>query len=453
MNRIKSVMSEFPLVSVVTITFNLIKNNREKFIRQAIESVHNQTYQNIEHVIIDGASDDGTLEIFKDYPWLKVYSEPDKGIYDAMNKGVKKSLGKYIVFLNSDDFWHNPRGIEESINLLEANSADFSYAPCSYLDENDKFLGFLYPSIEAFFLRMPFCHQTMLTKKELVSFDTRYKSSADYDFVLRLILNGAKGVYVPLNFTSYRWIGVSSGKDNQYGNEACKLGEEECRDSLMRHYLEKFDIPQEITDKMWHSYKVKLPILEKICQNVDADLYKQIHSKLCLQKANKFRVHIHPAVRKISILFNARDLQFSDAERIFNEFSKMDEYSLYLYVENDIKIPEQYKNIPVFKGNLYYIDAFCSPCSNIPRIFRRCSMPCIKNFLPVDFQFDSDRNIVLNGNYDIFCAGIKILNAKNNNGVTRYYLFDFIYLWKTVSIDACENHYLFGFIKVFSLKN
>ncbi len=91
------------LVTVVTITYNLIKSGREKYVRQCIECVHNQTYQNIEHIIIDGASSDGTLEIFKDYPWLKVFSEPDKGIYDAMNKGVAKASGKYIVFLNSDD--------------------------------------------------------------------------------------------------------------------------------------------------------------------------------------------------------------------------------------------------------------------------------------------------------------------------------------------------------------
>lgn len=74
---------EKPLVTVVTITYNLINAGREKFIRQCIDCVRVQTYKNVEHIIIDGASTDGTLEIFKDYPWLKVFSEPDKGIYGS----------------------------------------------------------------------------------------------------------------------------------------------------------------------------------------------------------------------------------------------------------------------------------------------------------------------------------------------------------------------------------
>lgn len=446
-------MSNFPVVTVVTITYNLIKNNREKYIRQAINSVHNQSYKNIEHIIIDGASNDGTSEIFNDYPWLKVYSEPDNGIYDAMNKGVKKASGKYIVFLNSDDFWHDHSGIEESVKYLEQNNADFSYAPCSYLDEDDKFAGYLYPSIESFFLRMPFCHQTMLTKTELVNFDTRYKSSADYDFVLRLILNGAKGVYVPLNFTSYRWIGFSSGHNNDFGNEACKLGEEECRDSLTRHYLKLYSLEPNITEKMWYSYKVKSSFIEKLFKNINADLAKQIQDKFLIMKKKKFRVHIHPAVRKIQVLFNARDLNFSSGEKVITEFLKKDEYSVFLYKEPDVRIPEKYKAIPIFKGNLFYIDAFCSPVSTVPRKIKKSGILNLNNFEDILYQYNPDRNIVINGHQDIFYAGFKLFNAKNNNGITSYYLLDLFNLWKIVSENNYEKHYLFGFIKLFSLKN
>ena len=92
-----------PLVTVVTITYNLIKAGREKFVRQCIESVKNQTYPNVEHIIIDGASSDGTLEIFKDYPWLQVYSEPDSGIYDAMNKLNDTLEGQTQQFLEKLD--------------------------------------------------------------------------------------------------------------------------------------------------------------------------------------------------------------------------------------------------------------------------------------------------------------------------------------------------------------
>ena len=188
-------------VTVVTITYNLLKAGREKTFRQCVESVHNQTYQNIEHIIIDGASNDGTLDMIKEYEekgWIKCYSEPDKGIYDAMNKGIDKATGEYIAFLNSDDFWHDQRGVEESVKALVEKNADFSYAVCNYLGENDIPLGKQSPVMGSFYVKMPASHQTMFTKRskmlDLGKFDLQYKSAGDYDFVLRLILSGAKGV-------------------------------------------------------------------------------------------------------------------------------------------------------------------------------------------------------------------------------------------------------------------
>ena len=75
--------NNLPKITVITATFNLIKDKREKFFRQCVESVHNQTYANIEHLVMDGASKDGTLDLIKEYEdkgWLKCYSEPDKGM-------------------------------------------------------------------------------------------------------------------------------------------------------------------------------------------------------------------------------------------------------------------------------------------------------------------------------------------------------------------------------------
>ena len=88
-----------PLVTIVTITRNLVKEKREAFAKACIESVHFQSYPYIEHIIIDGASEDGTLEFLQSYVdkgYLTVYSEPDQGIYDAMNKGLARAKGKYI---------------------------------------------------------------------------------------------------------------------------------------------------------------------------------------------------------------------------------------------------------------------------------------------------------------------------------------------------------------------
>ena len=89
-----------PLVTVITITFNIKKAGREKFFRQCIESVHKQHYKNIEHIIIDGASKDGTASILDEYfkkGWIRYIRESDEGVYDAMNKGIAMAKGKYIT--------------------------------------------------------------------------------------------------------------------------------------------------------------------------------------------------------------------------------------------------------------------------------------------------------------------------------------------------------------------
>lgn len=274
---------EKPLVSVVTITYNLIKNDREAFVRQAIESIAAQTYKNIEHIIIDGASTDGTLEIFKDYPWLKVYSEKDNGIYNAMNKGVAHANGKYIAFLNSDDFWNDDKAVELSVKVLEENHADFSYATARYLNDEGDFVGYLFPVMDTFFLRMPFSHQSMFTKTELVQFDETYKSSGDFDFVLRLILSGAKGVRVHSDFTSFRWTGMSSGKSNDYGNEGCKLTDEECIRSISTNYAQ-YGVTSADAEVIYFERKIPRDILEKITERLDISLAKSIKKKYLSRK-------------------------------------------------------------------------------------------------------------------------------------------------------------------------
>ncbi len=291
-------MSTLPLVTVVTITYNLIKAEREKYVRQCIECVKNQTYPNIEHIIIDGASTDGTLEIFNDYPWLKVFSEPDKGIYDAMNKGVAKASGKYIVFLNSDDFWHDNKAVEESVKSLEENDADFSYSTARYFDKNGKFIGYLFPMLETFFLRMPFSHQSMFTKTKLVHFDDTYRSAGDFDFVLKLILNGAKGVRVNLDFTSFRFIGISSGLSDL----GTKLSDEECIRSIADNYS-PYGVNKDIARDIFYKTRIRRDILERITYLIEDSLAKSIQKRYLSSASEIINVSSDiprvPSVKKI----------------------------------------------------------------------------------------------------------------------------------------------------------
>ncbi len=209
-----------PLVTIITITFNIIKNNRLKFIKQNFESVHNQTYPNIEHIIIDGASNDGTIELLNDYQnkgYIKYYSEPDKGVYFAMNKGIDKANGKYIAFMNSDDFYNNPDAILASVLELEKTNADASYGDTQGIYHvNDKKLDIWKGDINEMPFGRHFCHQSMFTKKdvlkELGGFDTSYKISSDSDIIIRLVSKGYKLIHIEKIIASYRTGGLSQQK-------------------------------------------------------------------------------------------------------------------------------------------------------------------------------------------------------------------------------------------------
>lgn len=260
---------EKPLVSIVTITYNLMKAGREQHIRQCIESVHNQTYQNIEHIVIDGASDDGTVELLKEYSdkgWIKLVSEPDEGIYFAMNKGAGIAKGEYILFLNSDDFLSGEKGIEKEVRAFEKSKADYAYAKARIIDEEGKRVtSHLHnkTDITKIFLEMPFCHQTLLVKtrifKELGMFDLSYKSAADYDFVLKLVLAKKRQMFVPYELVTYR-VGGFSNADKE-------LSLKELLETRYKNYSRFVEMSKEECDNTFYSRNIPPKLLFKLVAN------------------------------------------------------------------------------------------------------------------------------------------------------------------------------------------
>lgn len=206
-----------PLVTVITITRNIITAARKEQLVECIESVYNQTrHAVIEHLVIDGASTDGTvalLESYQDKGWIRFISEPDAGIYDAMNKGIISAKGKYITFLNSDDYYHDQTAVERSLEALESSGADFSYAPVINFDEAAGTRELLVPDIANVFVMVVPNHQTIFYRRDLLiqegMYNTTYRYVADYDFTVRMCLGGYTGVYVPDAFVTYRLGGFS----------------------------------------------------------------------------------------------------------------------------------------------------------------------------------------------------------------------------------------------------
>lgn len=205
-----------PLVTIITVTYNLIKNGRAKQIEQCIQSVHNQSYPAIEHIIIDGASTDGTLELLAKHAenyTLKIYSEPDKGVYDAMNKGLRNANGMYINFLNSDDCFNNPDGISRSIEKIIETDADYSFGDAKVIKRNGKTIYWSGNIQNLPFGTTHYCHQTMIVNTEILrkigGFNLTYKVAADSDVMIRLRAQNYKHVKVPVCFVTYRIGGLS----------------------------------------------------------------------------------------------------------------------------------------------------------------------------------------------------------------------------------------------------
>lgn len=266
------ILEKKPLVTIVTITFNLIKSGREKTFRQCLESVHAQTYENFEHVVIDGGSKDGTVELIKEYAnkgWIKYISEPDSGIYDAMNKGIEMAKGKYVGFLNSDDFYHDTRGVEVSVNALEKTNADFSYAPVINFDENNNTKKTNFPDMSKVFFSIVPNHQTMFLSREMMinegMFDTNFKCIADYDMTVRLCLKKYKSVFVETIFSTYRLGGFSL--------EATNNGA----------------VSKEAAEIYFNNYSKLLPITRVECDKLCKNIYRGNFDDVPLKLAKKLR--------------------------------------------------------------------------------------------------------------------------------------------------------------------
>jgi len=202
-----------PLISIITVVFN-----GDKYIEQTIKSVINQTYENVEYIIVDGVSTDATLEIIKKYDEKIDYwvSEPDDGMYDAMNKGISISRGSIIGILNSDD-WYNFDTVTRAVEVFNLNKdVGLVHGILSLHDSNGKFKKHVAHS--DFFLKRllstPFKHPTCFFKtsvyEQIGVFDINLKLAADYDLMLRTVKAGVKRYYIDQPLTNLRMAGVTT---------------------------------------------------------------------------------------------------------------------------------------------------------------------------------------------------------------------------------------------------
>lgn len=208
------------MVTVVTVCFNPLKSGRQELFAKNLDSVQQQSGVTIEHLIIDGASSDGTLEFLKAYENnnydIRILSKVDSGIYEAMNRGIALSRGKYVTFLNSDDFYHRYDGLALSVKALEESGCCFSFAPI--LPAGPRLLHQLHRHpqrhLHRIFLFPTIPHQSMLyrhtTLIEIDGYDPTYLMGGDHDLTLRLIAAGHKACFVDEPFVTFAAGGFST---------------------------------------------------------------------------------------------------------------------------------------------------------------------------------------------------------------------------------------------------
>ena len=189
-------------ISIITITYNSAKT-----LQRALESVQSQHYGHIEHVLVDGASTDGTREMIEAYAAkhknVKWVSEKDDGIYNAINKGIRMATGDVIGFLHSDDVFNSPDSIGQIAAALEESKADVVYGDLQYCNGNKVVRRWKSNAFNPRALKYGWMppHPTVYVRKEVYQqvgeYDEWFRISADYDMILRIFTAGYKTHYIP----------------------------------------------------------------------------------------------------------------------------------------------------------------------------------------------------------------------------------------------------------------
>lgn len=200
-----------PLISVITVVYNDVN-----LIGNTIKSVLQQSFKLFEYIVIDGSSTDGTIDeinVWSEH--LILISEKDKGIYDAMNKGIKAASGQWIIFMNSGDTFSNNDVLNNiSKIIMEDGSNDIIYGNTYLINQNQSYSK-LQRARKFKYIKwgMPFCHQSVIVKTKLLKtkyFDISFKLAADYNFFLNIYLeNKAKIKQVEFPFSNFNTNGAS----------------------------------------------------------------------------------------------------------------------------------------------------------------------------------------------------------------------------------------------------
>ena len=313
-------MTEEILVSIITVTYNA-----KRYLECTINSVLNQTYSNIEYIIIDGSSTDGTVDIIKKYSDKLAYwvSEPDNGLYCAMNKGIRQAHGTLIGIVNADDYYE--RDTVQNVVSAFHNQPDVGVFHGNIrIYANDGHMVLCKGEKETSRLRtsFPMYHPTFFVNRTIYGtiglYEERYRISSDYDFALRCYLAGVKFGYIDKILSNMRSGGISSVQTD--------LAREESRNSRIRNGLSEDEIERgffcslssnafldirynTIGEAAWKNkyHTLKGISMKRVCTNLNTGqyifiwiaLYVNFSLSLRLMKAKVFLMGKMPLSKKL----------------------------------------------------------------------------------------------------------------------------------------------------------
>jgi glycosyltransferase involved in cell wall biosynthesis len=244
-----------PLVSIITVTYNA-----QHDLEQTMQSVFSQSYPNIEYILVDGGSTDGTIEIIKKQEsrlalWI---SEKDKGIYDAMNKGIQRATGELIGMINAGDYYE-PNAIRYMVDAWLQNKEPGIFHGNIHLLNEDGTLFKLKkpnPDLSRFYRGMSLYHPTLFVHRSVYAknglYDLDFSIAADFDFILRNYLAGTKFYY--------RDKVIANFKQGGYSVRNKRKANLECRDILYKNNYKKEIV--EPVFKKWESIYRKQKLLD-----------------------------------------------------------------------------------------------------------------------------------------------------------------------------------------------
>ena len=274
-------------ISIITVCMN-----SESTIEQTVESVLLQKDENIEYIIVDGNSTDRTLEIVNKYrnrvDWI--ISEPDRGIDDAMNKGILLATGDIIGIINSDD-WYEPETFKKIQKCFRNSNADVVYGRMNLVDEKGRTKLLTPTNIEKLRYEMEVPHSTAFVKKDAYEkfglFSLEYKIAADYELMLRYYTKGANFIYINETLANFRTGGASSQYSKICDYETIAVSKKYLPDCPMN---EREDV-QKIIDHKWKPFLFRQLLDEfqdVILEYIKNKLHKEAKSNLSIFGAGKW---------------------------------------------------------------------------------------------------------------------------------------------------------------------